>query len=189
MPETMTAEQFAEKKAAEELKQILPDRNIKRGEVEWTFVGRRVERGDNKGKPYRGFAEITKDNLPTALKWFGDEVLVSILSALGKRKAQGWSEQATDENTGKFDEDKFELFAQAFSAWGESKAELEEKQDSLTDELLAALKAGDMVKAMDLGNQIKDVKSAIAEKSKPRKQKEGNGTTVPTPTPAVPVGA
>lgn len=142
---------------------------VERNKVNLTFPDTEFARGENKGKTYPAPPEITPANRQTVYEWVGYDILDEIITARLRQKAQGWYNEATEDD-GTFKLDVFVEFAKNFSARGESIPELKAKIDELLETFSKAASAANMVVAQKVAEEIKACKIAI--NSKRRKTKE-----------------
>lgn len=152
---------------------------VERNSVSLEFVQTEFSRGDNKGKSYPSLPKITDANRSQVLDWVGKEIVDEILSSRLKQKAQGWYNEATEDD-GTFKEDVFAEFAKNFSARGESIPELKEKIDELLEQFNTAMggENPDYAAAKKIGEEIKSCKIAINSKKRKTKEEEAVAATV-----------
>lgn len=128
-----------------------------------------------KGEVYPG-VKVTKDNLPTVLRWLGDDILISLTKGKLNQRFQMLADEAsTDVIEGKevrkpLDLEEFRVLAADFSARGETIKEIDAEIENLTDELSAidwSNPATSVVEAQRIGEKIKALR--ISKESKKRK--------------------
>lgn len=147
--------------------------SVTRNEVSVTYEEAEMTRGNNKGWKYPKL-NITEENLDTFVAHIGPKIVAKKLDALMKLTAQGWWEDALENNTkeGIVDYDAavavFSKLASDFSARGESIPALKLRRE----ELVAAMTVLDtnapdfFIKFNDMSTEVKEINAIIASKKR-----------------------
>ena len=160
---------------------------VQRNGISLPLVMREKKKGDK--KPYWGL-DLNKENLLTeVIPFFGDEYVYKILSARANLLAQGATEQATDDSTGRIDNEAVVKFIQDLSVRGEKIDDLKEEHDEavalmaemfpkLQAEMAQGIQNGPVAKELEgLFKEIQTLKEEIARKSRKGKNKESQEAT------------
>lgn len=165
--------------------------SVERNGINLTFSPIQKKKGETAGEVYLGVTEKTVD-YDTLTAFLGRDVAFDILLGRVNTRAQGWMKDATDENTGLVDIEKWSQFAKGISQSGESIKDLEAKLESLDEErdavMLEFLPVFGKPEGEALGEQLKtlqakimEIKAAIASKRRERKPKSENAATEAAP--------
>jgi hypothetical protein len=150
---------------------------LERNNIVRNIVQGQYTRDPKKGQIYLKPEELTLETFDAGVEWFGKQMICDIVNAKAAQMGQNITDQATSEVDGKLDEGLAKQYFAEFSTRGETKAELEEKKESLLVEMLAASKAGDGEKVRTVGEQIQSVLVAIESKKRERTPKQEPATT------------
>lgn len=161
----------------------IPQFPIVRGnpETSWDIVLDSKSRGLNKGKPYLRPADITEENLRTAITWFTPKMVCAILNAKAALMGSNITEQATGDD-GILNVEEAKRYFADFSTRGESKADLEKRQLEVTLEMKnvsrdTSISIEEKIKRIgELGDEISKLVQAIADKSRERKPRTATAT-------------
>jgi hypothetical protein len=158
---------------------------VERNGINLEFKPVQKKKGETAGEMYLGVTDKSVD-YDTLVAFLGKDVAFDILLGRVNTRAQGWMKDATDENTGLVDIEKWSQFAKGISQSGESIKDLEAKLESLDEErdavMLEFLPVFGKPEGEALGEQLKtlqskimEIKSAIAYKLRERKPKNTEG--------------
>jgi len=147
---------------------------VERNDIKLEFKPTAIKRGAKKGNTYPS-PDVTKETLPLIQSWFGEEKLIALYKAELNKKAQIWSDEATNDDTGVFDPDVFIDMAKNVSARGETMESLKEEMEEITGQITEL--AGDMSdptsigKMQELALELKSLRAAYEAKKRPRTKK------------------
>lgn len=157
---------------------------VERNGIAQKFIPVQKKKGETAGEMYLGITDKIVD-YDTLTAFLGKDVAFDILLGRVNTRAQGWMKDATDEQTGLVDLEKWNQFALGISQSGESIKDLEAKLESLDEErdavMLEFLPVFGKPEGEALGEQLKslqskimEIKSAIASKRRERKPKNAD---------------
>lgn len=145
---------------------------VKRNEIEVPFVVRETKKGVNAGQKYLGI-DWSKVNFDTLLNWAGVDEVFAIAKSKFDNRFKGIYDQATDEDDGTFNEEKWRTMAAGLSQTGESMADLKEALDEKNNEFLSLGDSQeDEIKALAIVREIKKLQAAINGKKRERAEKK-----------------
>lgn len=141
---------------------------IERNNESVLFAEGEKTRGKTKGEKYLK-PQLDKIELSKLMAWMGADTAKGVLVNYVNRLAQGWYDEAVNENTGEFSEEEWKNSALGLSAKGETMGDLKERLEELLNEFLTCT---DDDRVGELTRDIKSTKAAINSKKRERSPKE-----------------
>ena len=153
-------------------KLVMSNITINRNNIDLVCGTKEKGRGTSKGETYMGFIDLDKQPFSTLVNFVSEDKAKDLLIAFLNRNAIGWTNEATNDDTGEFNQELFIQLANGMSVRGESMADLKEKLAELvtfvSSEEAEALGTDALRAKM---REIRDLNAAIANKKRERKPK------------------